>query len=355
MPSPRLLSRQLLLPPQHALFAACHASTLAAVPGGRLLGAFFAGTREGAGDTAIWLAAREHGLWQPPRRLFAEPGLGHWNPVLHAEGERVWLFYKVGPDVQCWTTRVATSDDGGRSWSAPAPLVAGETAPRGPVKNKLVRLSDGTWLAGSSVESDRAWDAFADLSPDRGRSWQRAEVPFDHRPSAEGTAEGGEKWAGLAAEALWENDPGRAFAWDGVIQPTVWESAPGRAHMLLRSTRGHIYRSDSADGGRHWCPAYPTALPNNNSGIDLARLDDGRLALACNPVAGNWGRRTPLSLLLSADNGASWSHTLDLETREGEFSYPAVLAAERCLHVSYTADRRTIVHVTLEIPPLGKA
>jgi predicted neuraminidase len=64
-----------------------------------MLAAFFAGTREGEGDTAIRLARRAGNIWRAPVRLFAEPGLAHWNPVLHAEGERVWLSCKVGPTV----------------------------------------------------------------------------------------------------------------------------------------------------------------------------------------------------------------------------------------------------------------
>jgi len=53
--------------------------------------------------------------------------------------------------------------------------------------------------------------------------------------------------------------------------------------MLTRSNAGSIYRSDSQDNGQIWSPAYPTELPNNNSGIDLVRLDDSSLILAYNP------------------------------------------------------------------------
>jgi len=60
------------------------------LPSGDLLTACFAGEREAAGDTAIWLSIRRNGAWLAPRRLLAERGLAHWNPVLHAEGERVW-------------------------------------------------------------------------------------------------------------------------------------------------------------------------------------------------------------------------------------------------------------------------
>lgn len=335
--------REPLLPADHTLFGQCHAATLAALPSGGLLGAFFAGTREGAGDTAIWLAAYHERIWLPPRRLFAEPGLAHWNPVLHVEAGRVWLFYKVGPDVHCWITRVAVSGDNGASWSKPRPLIPGETAPRGPVKNKLLVLSDGTWLAPGSVEDHAYWNAFVDRSTDRGETWQRSDVPLPRpaRPAAPATEE---VWSGLARGALWETDPSRTFAWDGVIQPGLWQSAPNRVHMLLRSTRGRIYRSDSTDAGRNWSPAFATQLPNNNSGLDVVRLASGALVLACNPVAGNWVSRSPLSLLSSSDNGETWTYQLDLEMEAGEFSYPSIIASGSGLHVVYTANRRNIVY-----------
>ena len=87
--------------------------------------------------------------------------------------------------------------------------------------------------------------------------------------------------------------------------------------MLVRSTCGQIGRSDSTDGGLSWSPLYPTELPNNNSGLDLARLKDGTLALICNPVA---KERTPLYVLLSTDNSRTWPRRLDLEKKAGEFS-----------------------------------
>ncbi len=335
-------TRHALVPPGPSRFASCHASTLAVLPGGRLLAAFFAGAREGAGDTAIWLCRGDASGWAAPERVLAEPGLPHWNPVLHAEGEAVWLFHKVGATVHDWTTRLARSQDGGATWDAPRPLVPGDPAPRGPVKNKLLVLSNGAWLAPASVEDDRHWDAFTDRSEDRGGSWTRADVPLAHGEGG-GDPSGG-RWEGLAGNALWESEPARVFRWDGVIQPALWQDACGDVHMLLRSTRGRAYRSDSTDGGRSWGAAYPTALPNNNSGLDLARLPDGRLLLASNPVAGNWGRRTPLTLACSEDDGGTWHTVSELEAGPGEFSYPAIVAADGAVHVTYTANRTGIVH-----------
>jgi len=331
-----------LLPQDHRCFNNCHASTLTKQADGELLAAFFAGLREGESDVAIWLARTQRGVWQPPVRAIAENGLAHWNPVLHSERETIWLFYKVGPTVHDWITRWVVSHDQGRSWSVPQELVAGDPLPRGPVKNKLIVMSNGEWLAPASIENEAAWDAFADISADHGKTWSKYDVPIDHLRYE--TAGDGDVWSGLAANALWETDVDRVFKWDGVIQPTLWESAPGKVHMLMRSTRGYVYRSDSTDFGRSWCAAYATTLPNNNSGIDVVRLNDGGLVLAYNPIAGNWGRRYPISLAYSEDNGQSWSDLFDLESEEGEFSYPAIVADGDRIHLTYTWNRKNIVY-----------
>lgn len=337
-----------MVPLDHDLFGNCHASTIVILPNGERLVAFFGGECEGAGDVAIWLVRGDQNGWSVPRRLMAEEGLPHWNPVLLAEGETVWLFYKVGATVHDWTTRWTVSRDGGRRWEDPKALVPGDRAPRGPVKNKLLVMSNGEWLAPASVETEKVWDAFVDISPDHGSSWERFDVPLDHRQQS-AVENRGDIWSGLAAEALWESDPAKVFQWDGVIQPTAWETEPGHIHLLMRSTRGFLYTSHSTDFGRSWSSASATDIPNNNSGIDLAACADGTLALVFNPVGGNWGRRYPLSLALSMDRGRNFERVFDLETLDGEYSYPAILSEGRDLHVTYTFNRKTIVYSRLAL------
>ena len=112
----------------------------------------------------------------------------------------------------------------------------------------------------------------------------------------------------------------------------------------MRSTRGFIYRSDSTDSGVTWCEAYPTALPNNNSGLDVDRMDDGTLVLVSNPISGNWARRTPISISFSTDNGESFSEPLPLETIEGELSYPSVNACGKLIRITFTVKRRSFMY-----------
>ncbi len=323
-------------------FSQCHAPTLLRRADGSLLVAWFGGTREGHRDVAIWCAARAPvtpgsaerqgpGVgWSEPARIAKVCDEPHWNPVLFALGPSDFvLHFKVGARIREWATWATRSRDGGRSWLPPRPLVEGDRGGRGAVKNKPIRLHSGEWLAGASLERGRRWDAFVDRSPNGLDGWQRSPlIPFDRRVGA-----------------------GK-----GAIQPTLWQSSERDVHALLRTTEGAVYRSDSRDAGRSWSTARPTSVPNNNSGIDLVRMSDGRLALACNPVSGNWAARTPLSVLFSEDNGESWTARIDVETEPGEFSYPALIESGDGLDLAYTWNRRRIAVVRLErsrLPPVA--
>jgi predicted neuraminidase len=318
----------------------CHAATLAALPSGDVLVSWFWGTAEGSADTSIWLSRRTASGWQVPVKVTDREATPHWNPVLFlAPDGTVYLYYKIGKKISEWQTWCIASVDGGLTWSSPEELVPGDRGGRGPVKNKPIVASNSAWLAPASREGER-WDCFVDISMDAGRTWQSSPlVPVEH-----------DTFPGL-----------------GVIQPTLWESEPGSVHMLMRSTCGFVCRSDSADYGLIWSPAYPTTLPNNNSGIDLARLPNGDLLLAHNPVRANWGARTPLVLSISRDNGLSWNRLLTLEDEEvppdfagvspadtgiridsrAEFSYPAVIPLGSGVAVAYTWKRKRMAFVKL--------
>ena len=297
-------------------FAQCHASTLAEADDGALLCAWFGGTSEGNPDVGIWLSRFAEGVWSAPRQVAKVRQSAHWNPVLFHDPRRgLFLFFKVGPDVPRWQTYWTRSDDNGATWTDPVELVHGDVGGRGPVRNKPIILSNGAWLAPASTELG-AWLSFADCSEDVGKSWQRS----DNFPVDTAVVSG-----------------------KGTIQPTFWESEPGHVHALLRTTGGCIARTDSADYGRTWGPAYDTGLPNNNSGIDALGLGGGRVLLVFNPVAKDWGPRSPLNLAQSHDNGASWQDTAHLETEAGgEFSYPAIIRTASGIALCYTWKRERV-------------
>jgi len=294
----------------------CHAATLTALPGGDLLAAWYAGSREAAPDVAIYGARLVPGsaAWSAPFLLANTPDRPEGNPVLFTDPDGgVWLLY-VTLTGDKWTTsrmKFRRSADGGHTWGAKRVL---SPEPGWMIRNRPLALPSGEWLLPAYDERD--WTSFALISADQGKTWRSGS---------------------------------RVIAPPGVIQPAIAPLADCRLLMLLRTggPGGWIWQATSADRGQTWSQAMPTAIPNNNSGLDLIRLRDGHLLLACNPVADS-KRRTPLSLLLSDDEGHTWHRWLDVETDPGEFSYPALLQADDgTIHMVYTYLRTAIAHVAL--------
>ena len=302
----------------------CHASTVLPLADGTVLAAWFGGAHEGNNDVEIWVSKRDtEGNWSTPLSVSEGDNIAHWNPVLHLqESGRIILYYKHGETIPDWITRYIVSDDNGNTWSSPETLVPGDTSGgRGPVKNKCIRLKNGTVLGPASTEQNKKWIPFIDMSLDDGITWQ---------------------FNGLMERPKYKG------AYVALIQPTLWESDEG-VHCLMRSNKGAIYRSDSHDNGLNWSKPARTRLPNNNSGIDCVKDDSGRLWLIYNPVDVNWGVRHPLSLAYSKDNGKHFTEVLVPEPGNGEFSYPAITCRDNTLYITYTYKRKQIVFWKIEL------
>ncbi len=301
---------------EKAAFPSCHASTIAETKDG-LIAAWFGGSDEGEKDVAIWISLHRGGKWQSP--IEAANGVQmdgtrfpSWNPVLHNDPKHgLMLFYKVGPNPRQWWGMLRTSGDGGKSWSEAKRLPDGVL---GPIKNKPLRLKDGTLLCPSSTEHD-GWKVHVELTSDGGNSW-------------------------LLTPPL--ND-GKAF---GAIQPGLMQFPDGKLMMLCRGTKGKLVGSRSKDG-KAWEPLTETNLPNPDSGIDTTVLADGRAILIYNPTETN-DVRTPLCVAVSRD-GVEWQRVFTLEDEPGEYSYPAVIQTkDKKIHITYTWKRELIRHVVLD-------
>ena len=303
-----------------APFASAHASTIVETREG-LVAAWFGGTREGAPDVGIWLSRHERGQWTRPIEVATgvQPdGTRYpcWNPVLFdVPGQPLMLFYKVGPSQQGWWGMVRTSGDSARTWSDARRLPDGIL---GPIKNKPMRLADGTILAGSSTEST-----------DRPSKWR---VHFER------STDGGLTWTSVSPPA----SPDRTI---DAIQPSILVHPRGTLQAVGRTRSQRIFDTWSTDGGRTWTPIALTPLPNPNSGIDAVTLRDGRHLIVYNHTTQG---RSPLNVVVSRD-GKTWDAPLALESEPGEYSYPAVIqSADGRVHITYTWRRQRIKHVVLD-------
>jgi predicted neuraminidase len=162
-----------------------------------------------------------------------------------------------------------TSRDNGRTWSDARRLPEGFL---GPVKNKPVRLSDGTIIAPSSTEAPTTpstWRVHFERSGDGGATWQIMRPPTSA--------------AGPPIDA---------------IQPSILAHGDGRLQAIGRTRSGRLFETWSSDRGQTWSDVALTALPNPSAGTDAVTLKDGRHLLVYNHTPKG---RTPLNVALSRD------------------------------------------------------
>jgi len=206
---------------------------------------------------------------------------------------------------------VRRSDDGLKTLSAPD-LMTSEPAYYVVNNDRLVRLSSGRLLApaalhpgpdGAGAKWDRRGSALCFLSDDEGRTWRRSPTVL----------------------------PPPAGAGDsGLQEPGVVELAGGRLWMFMRTSSGRQWQSFSDDGGERWSDPVPSAIASPLSPASVKRIPQtGDLLMVWNDHSGRHpfpeGKRTPLCLAVSKDEGATWSPSRVLEADpEGWFCYTAL-------------------------------
>lgn len=325
------LKGELIYSLNHKPTPECHASTIVEVEDG-LIAAWFGGTEERHSDVGIWMSMNLDGTWSKPVEVangFQNDTLRYptWNPVLfQPKNGPLMLFYKVGPNPREWWGMLITSENGGRTWSAPVKLGENENIGHliGPVKNKPIQLSDGTILCPSSTEMESGnesnWRVHLELTKDFGKTWQVIGPIHD----------------GVEFDA---------------IQPSILTYADGKMQVLCRSRQNVISQSWSEDGGKTWGNMNATELPNPNSGTDAVTLADGRQLLIYNHTIRRSdfpAGRNMLNLAIS-ENGKDWKPVMTLERQEGEYSYPAIIQAKNgMVHITYTYQRKSVKHVVID-------
>lgn len=262
------------------------------------------------------MTSRDGGHTWGERRVVAEAPPGVWSlysPSLLRTPDGALLlgfmgYYTVAPidsSGYVWISR-----DEGASF---APLAdAWEHRPLGPAANVLKRLSSGRLLwpvsapSGLVDEGQNVWINGAVYSDDGGLTWRESDT--------------------------WVQLPMR-----GAMEPHVEELRDGRVLMVMRTQLGAVFQSHSSDGGATWSKPQTTGLRAPESCPELTRLTEtGDLLIMWNnslydPAwASHFGKRTPLTVAISSDEGLTWGHLRDIETQPGwAFSNPGANPTSR--------------------------
>lgn len=145
----------------------------------------------------------------------------------------------------------------------------------------------------------------------------------------------------------WSRRGGVAFPDTDFDEHMIVELKDGRLWMLARTKQG-ISESFSADKGRTWSAPTTSAIQNTSARFFIRRLASGNLLLVKNgPIDVRLPRRSSLTAFLSTDDGKTWPHSLLIDDR-AQVSYPdGFQAPDGTIHVLYDWNRHTDAEILL--------
>jgi predicted neuraminidase len=308
--------------------AMSHVASICELPGGRLAAAWYAGSKEGARDVAIYFSTRDPEAvgWTSPRvivtresakRDLYRPIKKVGNAVLFSDaGGRLWLLY-VSITFGGWSgssINLTKSDDGGLTWAPSRRLTLNPLLNLGElVKNGPITFSDGTCLV-------PIYQELAGRVPEL--LW--------FQPSANGSL--------LSKTRIHGGRSG--------YQPAIITLTTNSALAVMRdfSPRQKITVARTDNAAQDWSSPVALDLPNPDSGLAALRLIDGRVLLIFNDSTS--GRKN-LRLAMSMDEGKTWRRvaTLDQVSERG-VDYPFVIQThDGLVHVVYTWKLAMTKHV----------
>jgi predicted neuraminidase len=273
-----------------------HAASVTSLDDGRLLSAWFGGSREGARDVKIYGA-----FYNPRQKQWADnivlaslegtrEALGRTirklgNPVVsQAPDGKLWLFY-VSVSLGGWAgsaINASHSVDGGVHWSPPQRLISSPFANISTlVKAGPIYYQDGS--IGLPVYHEFL-GKFAELLRLDAHGRVRDKIRISHGKHS--------------------------------LQPVIVATNSDNATALMRyagSAPKRLLASHSQDGGNSWPVPHKTSLPNPNSALSALRLSDGSILGVMNDLEDG---RHQLSLMRSRDEGENWQLLKRLEGRE---------------------------------------
>jgi sialidase-1 len=288
------------------------------------------GGDDAAADLAMRISPDRGRTWSDDKIVIRHTGGLNVMSVslLRLSSGEIALFYLRKTSQEDCRPMVCLSTDEAKTWSEPTVCITDEVGYYVLNNDRAVQLRRGrlvlpvAWHQGPGRARDTAGVIMCYLSDDSGKTWRRSKDSF------QGHAPAGQRIT--------------------VQEPGVVELKDGRLMMYLRTNAGSQYVCHSQDGGETWSKAEPSPLASPLSPASIKRIPwTGDLLCVWNDHSGVHsypaGRRTPLCLAISKDEGATWSRSQIIEgDPDGWYCYTAITFLEDQMLLAYCAGDKTV-------------
>jgi neutral ceramidase len=247
--------------------------------------------------------------------------------LLRLADGRIALFYLRKNSLQDCRPVVRFSSDEAKTWSEPVQIISDDAIGYYVLNNdRVIQLSSGRLVLPVALHHRPTWEKpdwrgqiGCYLSDDAGISWRRSETMQQAHDA------GGKRVTAQEPGIIELND--RLLLW-------------------VRTDAGEQYRAYSKDSGDTWTRLEPMGIASPLSPASIERIPStGDLLIVWNNHAGlpieNRKLRTPLSVAISRDDGATWENVRNIDDDpKGWFCYTAIEFTKNHLLLGHVAGQQ---------------
>ena len=243
--------------------------------------------------------------------------------LLRLQNGDIALFYlKKNSTTDC-IPLVRISKDEANTWTEPVPCITDRKGYFVLNNDRVIQLKSGRIIMAVALHS----------TPEEGK-WHNNGRLFSYYSD-----DNGQTWKASAEVA----NPNNVT----LQEPGLIELKNGEIMMIIRSSGGVQHKSYSKDAGQSWSTVEPTEIKSPISPATIERIPStGDLLMVWNNNDGEnpaiKGKRTPLTVAVSKDDGKSWQHIKNLEDNpDGWYCYIAMDFVGDNVLLSYCAGSQS--------------
>ena len=243
--------------------------------------------------------------------------------LLRLQNGKIALFYLRKNSTSDCIPYLRISSDEGKTWSDPIPCITDKKGYFVLNNDRVIQLKDGRIIMAVALHQtpeEAKWHndgrLFSYYSDDNGQTWKA----------------GGEV-----------ANPNKVT----LQEPGLVELKTGDIMMIIRASGGVQHKSYSKDRGQTWTTAEPTNIKSPISPATIERIPKtGDLLMVWNNNGGDnpaiKGKRTPLTIAVSKDDGQNWEYIKNLEDNpDGWYCYIAMDFVGNHVLLSYCAGSQS--------------